>query len=58
MKRKRSKKVEDFLKNIIEICGNYGFSIGHEDTQGSFIIEDYKDENIKWFNAAFDKTTL
>jgi len=57
MKRERSIKVNDFLKNIIEICKKYGFSIGHEDTQGSFIIEDFKDENITWLNAASDKTT-
>ena len=45
-------KVDAFLKEIKKVCKKHGFSISHEDEQGSFIIEEYRQSNIDWLNAA------
>lgn len=45
-------KPYQFINEICEICKNYGFSISHEDSHGSFIIEKYNDTNINWFKNA------
>ena len=37
-----------FLNAIDNICKKYNFSISHEDSHGSFILEKYNDYNIKW----------
>ncbi len=31
-------QVKAFIEEIKEVCKKYGFSIGHEDTQGAFKI--------------------
>ena len=45
-------KVNEFLEEIIKLCKKYKLSISHEDTQGSFIIEEYSEKNIKWLQQA------
>ncbi len=48
--------VENFLKEIIEVCKKYKFSISHEDGHGAFIIENQDEENFRWFMDAQDGT--
>lgn len=45
--------IEKFLKEIDETCKKYNLSISHEDTHGSFIIEEYSKENIEWLRQAY-----
>lgn len=37
-----------FLNEITKIYKKYNLSLSHEDGQGSFIIENYDEYNIKW----------
>lgn len=45
-------KVELFLDEIYAICKKYNLSLSHEDCQGGFIIEPYKEANIDWLDVA------
>lgn len=45
-------KPYQFIDTICDVCKDYGFSISHEDSHGSFIIEKYNDTNINWFKNA------
>ncbi len=47
-----NKKVDAFLKEIIEVCKKRGFSLSHEDTHGAFIVEEYDEDNIQWLMEA------
>lgn len=54
-------KVGLFLKDLLSVCKKHGFSIGHEDTQGSFIIYPYEGEGddtlTEWLlDASVDET--
>lgn len=44
--------VDAFLHEISIICKKYNLSLGHEDNQGAFLIEEFKNDNIEWLNAA------
>ncbi len=52
----RSKKVRDFLKEVIDLCRKHNLSISHEDQHGGFEIEDYDDCFTGWFSQASDRT--
>lgn len=41
-----------FLVDIEKVCQKHGLSISHEDTHGSFQIEEYSPHNIAWLYAA------
>lgn len=43
---------ELFINEIIAVYKKYGLSLSHEDAQGGFIIEKYKDENINWLRES------
>ena len=45
-------KVERFIEQIIKLCKEYDLSLAHEDRHGSFVIEEYKEENIDWLMGA------
>lgn len=51
-----SKRVEAFKNAVCALCREYGFSIGHEDSQGGFLIVPYSEENIQWFLDAWGET--
>jgi len=53
---KKSKKVQEFIDNIIYLSKKFNLSIAHEDVQGAFVIKDYSEDNISWFRNAFDCT--
>jgi hypothetical protein len=55
-KSKKSKEPVDFLEEIKTLSKEYKYSLSHEDNQGAFIIEDYKEDNIKWLSDALIKT--
>ena len=45
-------KIERFKEDVIKLCEQYELSIAHEDGHGNFIIQDFKESNIEWFNNA------
>ena len=51
MKQKKN-KIECFKEDVIKLCEQYGLSIAHEDGHGNFIIQDFRESNIEWFNNA------
>jgi hypothetical protein len=51
---KTQQEIIDFIKDIEEVCKKLNLSISHEDGHGSFIIEEYKESNIKWLSQAED----
>lgn len=44
--------IDNFLKEINEVCKKHNFSIGHEDSQGSFEVEIYNKHNVDWLLGA------
>ena len=53
MNRKKN-KIERFKEDVIKLCEQYELSIAHEDGHGNFIIQDFRESNIEWFNNAED----
>jgi hypothetical protein len=52
-KKAEIKKVDDFINEVLGLCKKYNLSIGHEDTEGGFIVhEGYKEENADWLKDA------
>jgi len=51
-----NEKIDVFIKDIVKICKKHNLSISHEDGHGSFEIEIFSDDNIKWLNNATDNT--
>lgn len=47
-------KFTAFLDAIVAVYQAHGLSIGHEDSEGSFIIEPLTDDNIAWLRDAID----
>lgn len=45
--------VENFLKELEELCKKHNLSINHEDDHGSFIVQQYEEENIQRVNKAY-----
>ena len=41
-----------FIDDIVNIYKKYNLSLGHEDTEGSFKIENFSEENIDWIKEA------
>ena len=41
-----------FIKDVLYVCARHNLSIGHEDTQGAFIIEKFKAKNSDWLRQA------
>lgn len=44
--------VDQFLAAIGEVCRKYGYSIGHEDGHGAFIIHTFDESNLEWLGGA------
>jgi hypothetical protein len=45
-------KADEFLKDIETVCIRHGLSIGHEDTNGAFVLETYDKEIAPWLEEA------
>lgn len=39
MRVSRTKRVDRYLKELIEVGKRHGFCLAHEDSQGAFIVE-------------------
>jgi hypothetical protein len=37
-----NKGIDAFLKEVVEVCKERGFSLSHGDTHGAFIVEKYE----------------
>jgi len=46
------KVIKDFLDELEALYHKYNLSLGHEDSQGAFIIEKFYEDNIQWVRAA------
>ncbi len=51
----RSDRAIEFLKAIADLCVKYNRSIGHEDFHGSFIVEEFSENNQKWLLDAVEE---
>lgn len=47
-------RIESFMKEYEELCVRHGLSLGHEDYEGGFIIDEYDADNIEWVKAAMN----
>ena len=45
-------KYGDFIRQYEELCIKTGITISHEDTQGSFILERFNNEDLEWVKNA------
>lgn len=45
-------RIDAFLDAIEAVCRTHGYSIGHEDTFGAFIIHTFNDSNMAWLKGA------
>ena len=43
---------EKFINDIIEVYKRHGLSLAHEDEQGAFIVQEFKEDNIGWLRQA------
>jgi len=50
----RTQKIQSFLNDIVEVYQKHGLALGHEDSQGAFIVEKYEEEFVKWLFEAYD----
>lgn len=41
-----------FTDAILRVCEQFGISIGHEDSQGGFLLRPYNSHDARWFDAA------
>jgi len=46
------KRVTTFLEDLEKLCRIHNVSISHEDTHGSFELEEFDEHNIQWINRA------
>lgn len=44
-----------FIDALLVVCKQHGMTLGHEDDQGAFIVEDYSETNVAWLRAAYDR---
>ena len=47
-------KVDAFLAEVVEVCRKHGMSLGHEDSQGAFLVENFRDSNSRWLMQAME----
>ena len=45
---KKTSKVEAFLQEVVEVCKKHGMAIGHQDSQGAFVVEAFTQESVEW----------
>lgn len=48
----RSNHTIAFLSEVVQVCKKYGLSLGHEDAQGSFIVEPWSESGDVWIMDA------
>ena len=50
----REEKYSKFIEEYTALCKKNGLTISHEDSQGSFIIEDFDEYDIEWMQNAMN----
>lgn len=50
--------IRSFYKELIDLYKKYDLSISHEDSHGSFIIENYNGNNVDWIMDADIKASV
>ncbi len=56
MKRdNRTFQTQIFLQELKLLCMKHGKSLGHEDSHGSFIVEEYYEDNVDWLMDAIER---
>jgi hypothetical protein len=50
-------KIKVFLEELQALCKDHNLSISHEDHNGTFIIDDYTEDNIQWLFCADSTVT-
>ena len=46
-------KLDQFLNDIIKVYKCHNLLLAHEDTQGAFIIQEFKEENVNWLKDSY-----
>lgn len=46
--------IDAFLADVEAVCRKHGFSLSHEDGQGAFEVEEFRESNIEWLKDAHD----
>lgn len=49
-------QVKRFLEEIEEVSRKHNLVIGHEDSHGAFLVEDFDERNIRWLKDANNET--
>lgn len=52
MAEREAPNVDQFLAEIGDVCRKYGYSIGHEDGHGAFIINTFDESDLEWLGHA------
>lgn len=42
------KKLADFLDEIEAVCRKHQITIAHEDSNGGFLFDDFRQRNLSW----------
>ena len=54
----REERAKNFMKEYEELCKKYNLSLGHEDSQGGFILDEYKEDYVDWVKCAMKQWEL
>ena len=52
----KNAKIDAYLAEVIEVSKRHGLSIGHEDSHGGFLVNQFTQDNADWLMAAADET--
>lgn len=53
----RSVQADQFLMDLIAVYEKHGMALGHQDSQGGFIVEALTEHHVSWlFQASEDQT--
>ena len=45
-------EMQQFIDGVVALSLQYNLSIAHEDFEGGFLIQPYKEKNINWLKGA------
>lgn len=54
----REERVKNFMKEYEALCKKYNLSLGHEDSEGGFILDEYKEDYVDWVKCAMKQWEL
>lgn len=50
--KKGNEKEKAFLDELVEVYRRHGFSLSHQDSHGSFEVEEFDEYNVEWLYQA------